>query len=274
VSRPAATRGLALAAALAVWSAACATAPLRLPSGPFTPLADPGPIVNEAFGHCDGIQTLTAALALSGRAGRQRLRGRVHAGFERPDAVRLEGVAPFGPPVFILAARGSESTLLLPRDDRVLRDAPPASIIAALAGVDVSPGDLRSLLAGCPGATTEVTEAKSFGPDWVSLTLSDGSTAWLRRTASGWRLVAGTRGPLSYEMTEYAGRTPGRVRLRTDPHAAPASPIVDLTVRPSQVETNVSLPGDAFTVDVPPQAVGITLDELRESGPLRGAARN
>ena len=31
--------------------------------------------------------------------------------------MRLEGVAPFGPPAFILVARGGEATLLLPRDE-------------------------------------------------------------------------------------------------------------------------------------------------------------
>ena len=32
--------------------------------------------------------------------------------------MRLEGVAPFGPPAFILAARGAMAVLLLPREDR------------------------------------------------------------------------------------------------------------------------------------------------------------
>jgi hypothetical protein len=31
--------------------------------------------------------------------------------------MRLEGVAPFGPPAFILVARGQNATLLLPRDE-------------------------------------------------------------------------------------------------------------------------------------------------------------
>jgi len=43
---------------------------------------------------------------MSGRAGRQKVRGRVVAGFARPASMRLEGVAPFGPPAFILVARG------------------------------------------------------------------------------------------------------------------------------------------------------------------------
>jgi hypothetical protein len=45
------------------------------------------------------------------------------SGFERPGSLRLEGVAPFGSPAFILAARAGRATLLLPRDNRVLSGA-------------------------------------------------------------------------------------------------------------------------------------------------------
>ena len=46
-------------------------------------------------------------LGLSGRAGDESLRGKVITGLQRGGAARLEGVAPFGAPVFILAARPS-----------------------------------------------------------------------------------------------------------------------------------------------------------------------
>ena len=55
----------------------------------------------------DGEQALAdAELGLAGRAGSQRLRGRVVAGFERPASMRLEGVAPFGPPAFTIWSDG------------------------------------------------------------------------------------------------------------------------------------------------------------------------
>ena len=44
---------------------------------------------------------------------------------------------------------------------------------------------------------------------------------------------------------------------------------VDLTAGLSQLEANVDLRPDAFRVDVPSDARPLTLDELRESGPLR-----
>jgi hypothetical protein len=44
---------------------------------------------------------------------------------------------------------------------------------------------------------------------------------------------------------------------------------VDLAATVSQLETNVPLDAAAFAVDVPPSALELTLDELREAGPLR-----
>ena len=48
---------------------------------------------------CAAVRTMTAELALSGRAGRERLRGRVVAGLAAGGQARLEGLAPFGPPL-------------------------------------------------------------------------------------------------------------------------------------------------------------------------------
>jgi len=44
---------------------------------------------------------------------------------------------------------------------------------------------------------------------------------------------------------------------------------VDLTTGISDVEANVPLDPSAFRVEVPPNAESLTLDELRQSGPLR-----
>jgi hypothetical protein len=44
---------------------------------------------------------------------------------------------------------------------------------------------------------------------------------------------------------------------------------VDLTAAISQLEANVDLPAVAFRVDAPSNAGPMTLEELREAGPLR-----
>jgi outer membrane lipoprotein-sorting protein len=44
---------------------------------------------------------------------------------------------------------------------------------------------------------------------------------------------------------------------------------VDMTATIAQLEANVDLPAAAFRVDVPSDAVPMTLEELRATGPLR-----
>ena len=44
----------------------------------------------------------------------------------------------------------------------------------------------------------------------------------------------------------------------------------DLTIRLSQVEVNEPIDPAAFSVEVPPTATPITLEDLRKAGPLGG----
>src|SRR5512138_3465167 len=111
---------------------ACAPRRLALPTDTGAPFPDFADVHAQLSTACRGVRTMTAELGLSGRAGSDRLRGRVHAGFARPDSMRLEGVAPFGPPAFILAARDRTATLLLPRESSVLRDQQADAILGAL----------------------------------------------------------------------------------------------------------------------------------------------
>jgi outer membrane biogenesis lipoprotein LolB len=248
----------------------CAPKSLQLPGGASTPLADPSPVIHEALGHCTNLRSLTLEIGLSGKVGRTRLRGRLQAGFAAPSAIRLEAVAPFGAPFFILAGSESKATLLLPRDDRVLADARPAAVLEALTGLDLSPADLRAWLAGCPAAPLDVQAARSYG-DWVAIDIGPGRVAWLHRT-DRWRLVATSDDGLSVEFADPEGVQPTRVRIRRAPTDTSAR--VDARLALSQVEINVTLPSEAFAVSVPPTATPITLEDLRSSGPLREAGKD
>ena len=122
-------------------------------------------------------------MAMSGKAGTMKLRGRVDAGFEAPARARLEGIAPFGKPVFVLVADGGRGTLVLPREDRVLRDAPPEQIVEALAGV---PARARGAADGSqrlrPRGRGRRRDGRTFPNGWTAVTLPDG-TDYLRRNA-------------------------------------------------------------------------------------------
>lgn len=211
------------------------------------------------------MRTLTAELALSGRAGDQRLRGRALAGFESPAAMRLEALAPFGAPAFILATRGGDAILLMPRDDRVLRGAAPEAILGALTGVSLAPADLQAILTGCVVPSPKATGGVQYGSDWRGIDLQGGAKLYLRRVANEWQVRAAERAGWRIEYGAWQGAFPRSVRLH---QVQPAS--VDMIAEISQLETNVPIDPAAFTVDVPRDAASITLDELRDAGPLRG----
>jgi len=218
------------------------------------------------------VRTLTAELALSGRAGRQKLRGRVIAGFARPASMRLEGVAPFGPPAFILASHDGNAVLLLPRDTpHVLRGAKPEDILGALTGVSLGPADLQAILTGCVMPTPRATAGRLHTNGWASIDLTGGATLYLQPVGVGrglsappWVIRAAKRAGWEIEYPAWANGFPQSVRLQSDQ----ADAMVDLTAGLSQIETNKDLEDAAFTVDVPAGAEPITLDELRENGPL------
>jgi hypothetical protein len=214
---------------------------------------------------CAGVRTMTAELGLSGRAGGRSLRGRAIAGFERPASMRLEGVAPFGPPAFILAARAGTATLLLPRDSRVLRNERADAILGALTGVALAPADLQAILTGCVVAEPEATGGRLHQNGWASIDLKDGATLFLAMTDGAWQPRAARRPGWQIEYPSWQAGFPRTVRLRS----LNAALDVDLTATISQLETNVPLDAAAFAVGVPPSALDLTLDELREAGPLR-----
>jgi hypothetical protein len=215
---------------------------------------------------------------LSGKAGSQPLRGRALAGFA-PGAVRLEALAPFGSPAFILVADGSRGTLLLPRDRRMLQNAAPEDILNALIGVPLGPDDLRAVLSGCMKANAMPVSGREFGPDWMSVDLDSGGTMYLQRVKgqpAAWRGVAGRYAGLEIEYPQFAGEQPARIVIRSGPaaapvagSAAPAAADVALTIGLSQVEVNGDLPRDQLVaVKIPPGMEPITLTELRAAGPL------
>jgi hypothetical protein len=244
----------------------CASRRLSLPTDQGTPFTDFAQVHNQLTEACRGVKTVTAELALAGRAGEQRLRGRVVAGFERPASMRLEGVAPFGPPAFILAARGPMAVLLLPRDERVLTGERADEILGALTGVALAPADLQAILTGCVTADPKPTAGRLHQNGWASIELEGGARIYLQQQNNLWQLRAAQRQDWRIDYPAWQGRYPQTVRLQSD---RPGT-LVDLTATLSQLEANVAIDEKAFTVDVPANAESLTLEELRNAGPLRG----
>lgn len=250
--------------AFCITALACGPKRVELPTDSGSPLPDFTKIHEQVSSACRGVRTLTAELSLRGRVASERISGRVIAGFERPGSMRLEGVAPIGQPVFILAAQNGNGVLLLPRDSRVLRGQPGEAILEALIGVNLAPGDLLAILTGCVVLNPMATGGRIHANGLASIDLQDGATLYLRRT-SQWEIRAARRNGWWIEYTMGQSQFPASVRLVADSAKVP----VDLAVGIAQVEANQTLDAAAFRVDVPPDTKPLTLDELRESGPLR-----
>jgi hypothetical protein len=245
---------------------------IALPSDGGTPLADFAAIHQNIARACAGVRTMTAEIALSGRAGTQRLRGRVIAGFARPSSMSLTGVAPFGPPAFNLVS-GPETILLLPREARIVRGAKPEEILGALTGVTLGPADLLAVLTGCIVPDPTAVGGSQHEGNWATIALSGGATLYLRKPGSVWVLTAARRDGWRVDYLALQGNFPRTVRLRRETGTAQAQPLVDLTAELSQLSTNIDVEAAAFTLNVPPGVTPLTLEELREAGPLRGDER-
>ena len=256
--------------ALICLTAACGVRRLELPTDSGRPLPDYEAIHRELSAACRGVNTLTTELSLSGRAREQRLGGTLHAGFRVPASMRLElRVPPFNTLGFVLAADGASTTLLLPRTDEAVRGTRADEILGALTGITLSPADLMAILTGCVVPAPRPTAGRVHAGGVASLNLEGPATLYLESTRDGWRLRAARRGDWRIDYLDWpeSGRYPSRLELTA------SSPLaVKLTARLAQTEVNVPIPDAAFAVTVPAGADLITIEELRQAGPLRDGA--
>lgn len=262
-------KGSTLAAA-ALFCVSCGAPLLKLPAGPGTPATDASTVIAEATSACRAVNTITLEMSVHGTAGGHRLRGRLAAGLAAPASARLEAVAPFGEPVFVFVAVNADATLLLPRDRRVLEHGRPAEVLEAVSGVPLDAAALRTLITGCARGP-DIADAVALGDDWRVAPDGDDNVYFRRERSSGaaqprWRLVATTRrNAWRAEYSMFESNLPHAVRLVSQPAGR-----FDLQMEFSQVDVNVTLAPDTFKLQPTASATPITLEELRQSGPLGG----
>jgi hypothetical protein len=256
---------------IAIGSSACASRAFAPPAPGGTPAPDGVAQFQQAVSGCAAIDTLTAEAGLSGRVAGARARGRLHLGLSRSGGFRIEGVAPFGAPVFVLAGRSEAATLVLPRDQRVVANVPARDLMAALAGVTLEPGELLELMTGCLGHRERIADGSSAptaqrAGRWTWVRTPAGIETWLDAAGSAPLIVAARRGALIVDYPQRAAGPPRTIHIVQQ--EASGARVADLTLRLSDVELNATLANAAFDVDVPAGATPMTLDELRRSGPL------
>lgn len=249
--------------AIALSLTACAARAPARPSG--TP--GPDPTATDAFttatAACRGFRSMTGALSLSGRAAGERIRGRVIAGLEAGGSVRLEGVAPFGPPVFILAGKAERATLLLPREHRVLEDTAVSAVLERLTGLALGADDLRLMVSGCLVDQATPLDGRQWPGGWQAVTLAPDRVAYLRVQHGRPVVVAADYGPWHLDYAEHLSGYPRVVRVRRANDGT-----TDVTARVGELEVNTAINPLAFTLEVPSDAEPMTLDELRAVAPL------
>lgn len=257
--------------ALSLVCAACAAPLLKLPSGPGVIASDGRAAMEEATAACRRVSNITLEMSVAGSVGGHRVRGRLLAGLARPDSIRLEAVAPFGQPVFILTSQGPEATLLLPRDNRVLSRGRPDAVVEAVTGVPLEAPALFTIITGCPTSPPS-DPARGFGDEWRVMPAGPDEVYLNREKAGPWRVAAMERRPgANGWRAEYRNFQDGLARLIR--LVSTSRGAFDLQFGLSQVELNMPLGPDVFRLQVPASASPITLDELKASGPLGANGR-
>jgi hypothetical protein len=256
-----------LALAVALLTTCCAAPLMQLPTGAGTPAPDAREALDQALTTCRSIRTISAEVAVSGKVANRGLRGRLLAGLAAPSSAYIEAPAPFGAPMFIFGAEGNDATLLLPRDRRVLQHGRPADVLEAIAGVPLAPDGLREALTGC-STDGEVEAAQQIGDRWRVVPGAEERYLFRDRPDDPWRLVAVKHrqtGSAEWraEYDDFEGGMPRTIRLVSADLRR-----FNLKLSLSQVELNVPLEPGTFRIQVPPGTTPISLDELRDSGPL------
>jgi hypothetical protein len=242
---------------------------VSLPGGSSTPDPDAEPLLASITARCAGVHTWSAEVAVSGRVRDETARLTVLAGTTDRGDLRLEGLAPFGAPIFVLVATADSASLLFPRDPSLLRGAPTAAVLEALVGLSLEPADLHALLTGCGVSEPVPSAGRAFAGGWKAVDVGPGRTMFLTHTGDRWRLTAARIGSLTVGYAGFAGVAPREVRLVAEDPARGSN--ARLLLRLSQVEENGVLPREAFELQAPPDARPLTLDELRARG-LGGSA--
>jgi hypothetical protein len=254
--------------ALAVAVAGCAPrmASVALPDGTGTPLESAAVQAAAAAmaAPCHGLQALTADLRIAGRVDGEKVRGTLQVGVDA-SAIRIEGVPPFGAPVFVLAGQAEAATLLLVRERAYVDNAPVTALTDALVGVALSPSDLLTLLAGCGVSTDAPLHGVGFGAEWVRLDLPDGVRAWLSTAGSGnaptLRVVETAAWRVDYEAQPTGQAVRGTLR-----RVGAGGTTLTFTVEAP--ERLAALPTGALEVTIPREARRVSLDDLRRQRTL------
>ena len=264
-SRRRATYSLVICLSGFFWMACAASIDqIRVPSGVSVSVAEHEVIWNDLSKPCRSVQSADLVVVFRGFSGERSFRRtRARAAVKRPGFLRLEGMAPFGAPAFILIAKPDDATLLLPRERQVVRDASASDLLSALSGLSLEPGDVHALLTGCVVQNGVSLSARTYGDDWIAIDLSGGATVYSRRSGINPVISMGTVGDLVVKYSEHVRGLPRKLRVQT---VSPIS-LTDLTIELTQVNVNTVINPEAFDVSVPPTFSPVAFADFQRQSP-------
>jgi hypothetical protein len=257
----------ASAAALLTCTSACASARFVPPVGPGDPAPDAAAAWVEATRACRGVASYKASLRVSGRIGGERLPTTINiATGATPTGIRLEGRAA-NRNIFQLAGTADEATLYLDDGHRSATGR-PEDLTEALMGVKLGPGRWLALLTGCVASPPDFISGARYGADLAVTT--PGGRVFLALENRAWRSVHGTFDGLVVTYGRFSSTLPGEWSLKSEPGRDPA---MDLSVSVDDMTAGDPIASSVFALALPDHVTAMTLDELRQSGPLRRKGR-
>lgn len=164
--------------------------------------------------------------------------------------------------LFKLGGTSDRAVLLLAADHRVVT-APAAEIVDALVGVPLGPDRLLAMMTGCVSISNDISRTGRYG-HVLEIVTSD-AVVFLESGGGVWRVRAGTFGDFAVDYRSFDRGMPRRIALRSTAGHAPA---VSLSLDVTSVDLSGSTPLSAFSVNIPDDASPMSIEELRQSGPL------
>jgi hypothetical protein len=252
---------------LAIFAASCAgRSAFVVPRGPGNPAPDAEALWKPLVGSCRSISSYRSEFSLTGRIGDRRIRGlasaKLYTALAASGNIGLEANVS-GQLIFRLGGSADEAVLLL-RDQNRVATARPEEILEALIGVPVSPARLLAIVSGCV-TTVETVERAARHDGVVEIATAD-ATVYLTPADTRWQVRAGKFAEVSVDYFGFQDELPRDIRIASSSRSGRAAVALDLRVQ--AVQTNANLDATLFRVTIPEGAAPISLEELRQIGPL------